>query len=51
MAPLNCRIVDAGFYCPGLPHPGVEALIVMTNKLLIHFRCRTGLGTFLRMSY
>ncbi len=50
-APLNCRMVDAIFYCPGLPHPGVKALIVMTNKLLMHFRCRMGLGTYLRMSY
>ena len=23
MATLNCRMVDAGFYCPGLPHPRV----------------------------
>jgi hypothetical protein len=51
MAPLNCRMVDASFYCPGLAHPGVEALTAMTNKLLMHFGCRTGLGTFLRMSY
>jgi hypothetical protein len=51
MAPLDCRMVDANFYCPGLPHPGVEALIAMTNKLLMHFGCRTGLGNFLRTSY
>ncbi len=51
MAPLDCRMVDAGFYCPDLPHPGVEALIAMANKLIMHFGCRTGLGTFLRMSY
>ncbi len=37
--PLNCRMVDAGFYCPGLPHPGVEALIAITNKLLMLFGC------------
>jgi hypothetical protein len=24
-------MVDAGFFCPGLPHLGVEALIAMTN--------------------
>jgi hypothetical protein len=51
VAPLNCQMVDAGFYCPGLPHPGVEALIAMTNKLLMHFGCRTALGNLLRMSY
>jgi hypothetical protein len=51
MAPLDCRMVDASFYCPGLPHPGVEVLIAMTNKLQMHFGCRTGLRTFLRTSY
>jgi hypothetical protein len=50
-APLNCQIVDAGFYCPGLPHPGVEALIAMTNKLLMHFGCKMALGNLLRTSY
>jgi hypothetical protein len=50
MAPLDCSMVDAGFYCPGLPHPGVEALIAMSNKLLMHFRTRTALRTFLRSS-
>ncbi len=44
-------MVDAGFYCPGLPHPGVEALIAMSNKLIMHFGSRTALGTFLRSSY
>jgi hypothetical protein len=51
MASLNCRVVDVGFYCPGLSQPGVEALVAMTNKLLIHFGCRTDLGTLLRTSY
>ncbi len=50
-APLNCRMVGTCFYCPGIPHPGVEALIAMANKLLMHFGCRTGLGTFLRTFY
>jgi hypothetical protein len=50
-APLDCWMVDAGFYCPGLPHPGVGALIAMTNKLLMHFGCRTALGNLLRTSY
>jgi hypothetical protein len=40
MALLNCRMVDASFYCPGLPHTVTEALIAMTNKLLMHFGCR-----------
>jgi hypothetical protein len=50
-APLNCQMVDAGFYCPGLPHLGVEALIAMANKLLMHFRSKTALGNLLRTSY
>ena len=50
-APMDCRMVDAGFYCPGLPHPGVEALIAMSNKLLMHYGCRTALGTLLKTSY
>jgi hypothetical protein len=44
-------MADAGFYFPGLPHPGFEASIAMSNKLLMHFGCRTALGTFLRTSY
>jgi hypothetical protein len=51
MVPLDCQMVDAGFYCPGLPHPGVEALTAMTNKLLMHFGCRTALENLLRTSY
>jgi hypothetical protein len=51
IAPLDCMMVDTGFYCLGLPHPGVEALVVMTNKVLMHFGCRTAIGTFLRTSY
>ncbi len=48
-APLDWRMVNAGFYCPGLPHPGVEAIIAMTNKLLMYFGCRTAIRTFLSM--
>jgi hypothetical protein len=51
MVPLNFQKLDAGFYCPGLPHPGIEALIAMSSKLLMHFGCRTALGTFLKTSY
>jgi hypothetical protein len=51
MAPLDSRMVDAGFFCPGLPHPGVEALIAMTNKLMMHYGCRLALGHFMKMSY
>jgi hypothetical protein len=50
-APLDSRMVDAWFFCPGLPHPGVEALIAMTNKLLMHYGCRSALEGFMKMSY
>ncbi len=49
--PLESRIVDARFFCPGLPHPGVEALIAMTNKLLMHYGCKSALGDLMRTSY
>jgi hypothetical protein len=44
-------MIDTGFFCPGLPHPGVEALIAMTNKLLMHYGCRSALGDFMKTSY
>jgi hypothetical protein len=34
--PVVSRTVDAGFFGVGLPHLGVEALIAMSNKLLMH---------------
>jgi hypothetical protein len=49
--PLDSRMVDAGFFCLGLPHPGVEALIAMTNKLLMYYGCRSALGDFMKTSY
>ncbi len=50
-APLESRMVDARFFCPGLPHLGVEALIAMTNKLLMHYGCKSALGDLMRTSY
>ncbi len=44
-------MVDAGFFCPGLPHPGVKALIAMTNKLLMHYGCKSALGDLMTTSY
>ncbi len=49
--PLDSRMVDARFFCPGLPHPGVEALVAMTNKLLMHYGCKLALGDLMRTSY
>jgi hypothetical protein len=39
------RQLDCGFYGAGLPHPGVEAMLEQANKLLMHYGCRTALGT------
>jgi hypothetical protein len=50
-APRDSRMIDAGFFCPGLPHAGVEALIAMTNKHLMHYCCKSALGDFMKMSY
>jgi hypothetical protein len=39
------RLLDRGFYGAGFPHPGVEATVKQTNKLLMHYGCRTALCT------
>ena len=48
---MRIRTIDSGFYGVGLPHIGVEALIAMTNKFLIHFRYCTATGRFMQISY
>jgi hypothetical protein len=42
--------LDWGFYGEVLPHPGVEAIIEQSNKLLTHYGCRTALGSKLQTS-
>ena len=42
--------LDRGFYGAGFPHPGVEATLEQTNKLLLHYGCQTALGTELQTS-
>jgi hypothetical protein len=42
--PVESWTIDAGFYGIGLPHLGVEAVIAMTNKLLMHYGCNTAMG-------
>ncbi len=49
--PVGRRLMDAGFFGGGLPHLGVEALIAMSNKLLMHHGCNTATGRFMRISY
>ena len=49
--PVGSRTVDAGFFGVGLPHPGIEALIAMSNKLLMHYGCHTTTGCLMQSSY
>jgi hypothetical protein len=49
--PVGSRFVDAGFFGVGLPHLGVEALIAMSNKLLMHYGCNTATRRFMRISF
>ncbi len=49
--PVGSRSVDAGFFGVGLPHLGVEALIAMSNKLLMHYGCDTATGWFMQISF
>ncbi len=49
--PIGSRALDAGFYGIGMPHLGVEALVAMLNKLLMHYGCDTAIGRFMRVSY
>ena len=43
-APIGGRTLDAGFFGIGLPHLGVEALVSMSNKLLMHYGCDGATG-------
>jgi hypothetical protein len=45
------RTIDYGFFGIGLPHLGVEALVAMPNKLLMHYGCDTVTGQFMWASY
>jgi hypothetical protein len=42
--------IDAGFFGVGLPHLGVEALVAMANKLLMHYGCQTATEWFIQTS-
>jgi hypothetical protein len=49
--PVESRTIDTGFFGVGLPHPRVEVLIAMTNKLLMHYGCKTATRQFMQTSY
>ncbi len=43
------RQLKRGFFGAGFPHPGVEAKVEQTNKLLMHYGYHTALGDELQM--
>jgi hypothetical protein len=45
------RTISAGFFGVGLPHLGVEALIAMANKLLMHYGCNMAKGKLMQKVY
>jgi hypothetical protein len=47
---LELDLVLMPLYGAGFPHPGVEATLEQVNKLLMHYGCRTALGTELQTS-
>jgi hypothetical protein len=49
--PVGSRTIDAGFFGVCLPHLGVEALITMANKLLMHYGCKMATGRFMHTSH
>jgi hypothetical protein len=49
--PVEIRSMGAGFFGVGLPHLGVEALIAMADKLLMHYGCHTATGQFKQTLY
>jgi hypothetical protein len=50
-ASVGSRTVDAGFFGVGIPHLRIEALIAMSNKLLMHYGCQTATGRLTKLSY
>ncbi len=49
--PVESRTINAGFFGIGVPHLGFKALIAMTNKLLMHYGCKTATGQLMKTSY
>jgi hypothetical protein len=43
--------MESGFFGVGLPHLGMEVLIAMFNKLLMHYGCNTMTGQFMQASH
>ena len=50
-ASIESLMIAPGFFGIGLPHLGVKALVAMLNKLLMHYRCNTATGQFMRANH
>jgi hypothetical protein len=48
---VESRTIDAGFYGIGLPNLGVEALVMMTNKLIMHYGCNMATRKLMQTLY
>jgi hypothetical protein len=48
---VESRTIDAGFYGVGQPNLGIKALILMANKLLMHYGGNTATGKIMQSSY
>ncbi len=48
---VRSQSIDAGFFGVSLPHLGIEALIAMANKLLMHYGCHTATGRVMQTLY
>jgi hypothetical protein len=48
---VESRTIDAGFYGIGLANLGVEALVALTNKLLMHYGCNMAMGKLMQTLY
>jgi hypothetical protein len=42
--------LDRGFYGIGCPHPGIKCLVAQITKLLVHYRCQSGIGIKMQVS-
>jgi hypothetical protein len=51
MTLVRSRTIDTGFFRVGPPHLGIEALISMSNKLLMPYGCQTATGRLMQSSY
>ena len=49
-AKRELRYLDTGFFGVGLPHWGIEGIVEMVNKVLVHFGSQSLLGVQLQMS-